>query len=274
MKLHERNLQNRAGRAMAPILSRLILACGATRSVRKLIAFLNYSLGRGAGTGWELGPEVAVALECIRSENPVVFDVGANIGDWSAHYRTQTSKGRLFMFEPQPFCQNTISEKRIPNAELIKAAVGRQRGRLTLFSSSATDGSASLHKREDSVFQDRTYQPQEVDVICLDDFIAERGIAFVDFIKFDIEGHEFEALAGLKNSLANRKINAFSFEFGGGNLNSRTCFRDFWNLLSPNFDLFIITPSGKLDPVTDYYEDFEYYRSVSNFIAKLKRTTA
>ena len=255
---------------MAPILSRLILACGGTRSVRKLIAFLNYTLGRGAGAGWELGPEVAVALQCLRSENPVVFDVGANVGDWSAHYRTRMPKGRLFMFEPQPTCQNAILAKGIPNAELIKAAVGRQRSRLALFSSSTTDGSASLHKREDSVFQDRVYTQQEVDVISLDDFISERGVAFVDFIKFDIEGHEFEALAGLNKSLAAGKINAFSFEFGGGNLNSRTCFRDFWNLLSPNFNLLIITPSGKLDEITEYYEDMEYYRGVSNFVAKLK----
>lgn len=274
MKLHERTLQNRVARSMAPALSKVIMAFGCTRFVRKLIAYLNYSLGRGAGAGWELGPEVAVALSCIRSENPVVFDVGANIGDWSAHYRTLMPKGRLFIFEPQPPCQNAIVEKRIPNAELVKAAVGRQRGRLSLFSSSATDGSASLHKREDSVFQDRTYVEQTVDVISLDDFISERGIQFVDFIKFDIEGHEFEALAGLKNSLASRRVNAFSFEFGGGNLNSRTCFRDFWNLLSPHFNLFIITPSGKLDQITDYYEDFEYYRGVSNFVAKLKNAPA
>jgi FkbM family methyltransferase len=270
MKLHERNLQNRIARAMAPNLSRLILAFGGTRFVRKLIAYLNYTLGRGAGAGWELGPEVAVALECLRNENPVVFDVGANVGDWSERYRTLMPKGRLFIFEPQPSCQNAIIEKRIPDSELIKAAVGKQRGRLTLFSSAATDGSASLHRREDSVFQDRTYTEQMVDVISLDDFISERGIEFVDFIKFDIEGHEFDALAGLKNTLSSRKVNAFSFEFGGGNLNSRTCFRDFWNLLSPNFRLFIITPSGKLDEITEYYEDLEFYRGVSNFVARLK----
>ncbi|MFN7840933.1 MAG: hypothetical protein ACK5N9_04335, partial [Pirellula sp.] len=63
---------------------------------------------------------------------------------------------------------------------------------------------------------------------------------------------------------------AFSFEFGSGNLNSRTSFRDFWNLLSADYDLNIVTPSGYLTLLPAYYEDFEFYRGVSNFIAILK----
>jgi FkbM family methyltransferase len=270
MKLHEQHFQRNMGRALAPVLSRLILACGLTGFVRKLIAFLNYTLGRGAGLGWQIDSEVAIAIDCIKNDNPVVFDVGANVGEWSHQYRARTAKGRLFMFEPQRFCQETIQQKHIPGAELIKAAVGKERGTLTLYSSSPIDGSASLHKREDSYFEDRTYSEQKVEVISLDQFIAERGITFVDFIKFDIEGHEWEALTGLKDSITNRKINAFAFEFGSANLNSRTCFRDFWNLLSPNYSIFIVTPSGKLDPIPAYYEDLEYYRGATNFVARLK----
>jgi len=270
MKLHEQHFQKRIARSLAPALSRFYLAFGLTRSVRKLIAFLNYTLGLGAGMGWQLDSEVAVALDCIQNAEPVVFDVGANVGDWSAKYRSLKTAGKLFMFEPQPFCQETILAKKIPHAELIKAAVGRERGSLTLYSSSATDGSASLHQRKDSFFEDRVYKEQTVNVIALDEFISERGIPFIDFIKFDIEGHELEAFAGLKNALANRKVNAFSFEFGGANINSRTAFRDFWNLLSPNYAIYIITPSGKLEAIPGYYEDFEYYRGATNFIAKLK----
>lgn len=270
MKLHEQHFQKRIARNLAPALSRLYLTFGLTRSVRKLIAFLNYTLGLGAGMGWQLDSEVAVALDCIQNPEPVVFDVGANVGEWSATYRARMPRGRLFIFEPQPSCQQAIIAKNIPNAELIKTAVGRERGSLTLYSSSATDGSASLHQRKDSFFEDRVYSGQTVDVISLDQFISERGIPSVDFIKFDIEGHELEALAGLKVSLANRKVKAFSFEFGGGNINSRTAFRDFWNLLSPNYSIYIITPSGKPEAIPGYYEDFEYYRGATNFIAKLK----
>ena len=39
-----------------------------------------------------------------------------------------------------------------------------------------------------------------------------------------------EALKGAANSLASGMIKALAFEFGSGNLNSRTFFRDFWDL--------------------------------------------
>jgi FkbM family methyltransferase len=273
MKLHKQPLQRNLARALVPNLSKLILAFGLTGFVRKLIAFLNYALGRGAGMGWQIDSEVAVALDCIQNDIPVVFDVGANIGEWSLKYRARMTKGRLFMFEPQRSCQDAIEQKHIPDAELIKAAVGKERGTQTLYSRSPTDATAGLHKRKDSFFKDWAYSEQSVDVISLDQFISERGIAFVDFIKFDIEGHEFEALNGLKESIANRKINAFAFEFGSANLNSRSYFLDFWNLLSPNYSIFIVTPSGKVEAIPAYYEDLEYYRGTTNFVARLKINT-
>lgn len=221
--------------------------------------------------GWALDSEVEVALGCIKRKNPVVFDVGANVGDWSQSYRSKKSDGRLFMFEPQIPCQEAIKNKHIPDSELIESAVGKEKSRLKMFSSSPTDGSASFHKREDSFFEDNTYEEYQVEVISLDDFIEAKQIEFVDYIKFDIEGHELEALLGLSKALSKKAIGAFSFEFGSGNLNSRTCFRDFWNLLSSDFDIFIITPSGRLDGITEYYEDMEFYRGVSNFVALLKK---
>jgi len=270
MKLHQQYFQKKIAQAVAPLLSRVILLIGITDLIRKLIAYLNYILGMGAGTGHAIEVEVSVAIKCIKRENPVVLDVGANVGSWSQLYRKYNTNGILYMFEPQISCQQSILNKNIPNAQLIRAAVGSEKKKLKLFASSLADGSASLHKRKDSFFEDRSYSEQIVDVVSLDQFIDEQKIEFVDFIKLDIEGHEFEALRGLEKSISALKIGAFSFEFGSGNLNSRTCFRDFWETLNKSHDLFIITPSGKLNRICGYYEDLEYYRGVSNFVALQK----
>lgn len=270
MQAYQKTFQKNLAQAAAPIISRAILFVGATEFVRKIIALLNYFIGRGAGMGWALDSEVAVALHCIKRKSPVVFDVGANVGEWSQKYRELQPNGSLYMFDPQVACQKAIIDKHIPNAELVKAAVGREKGKLSFYSSHPTDATASFHERKDSFFQGIEYVANEVDVVQLDQFISERNIDFIDYIKFDIEGHELEALAGLKSALNTGKIGAFSFEFGSGNINSRTCFRDFWELLNPSYRIFIITPSGDLVGIDDYYEDLEFYRGVSNFVAQLK----
>ena len=270
MQTNKKEFQKNIAQATAPVISRVILFIGATGFVRRIIALLNYFIGRGSGMGWGLDSEVIVALRCIKRNSPVVFDVGANVGEWSQKYRELQPNGSLYMFEPQVACQDAILDKQIPNAELVKAAVGREKGKLKFYSSHPTDATASFHERKDSFFQGIKYAANEVDVVQLDQFISERNIDFVDYIKFDIEGHELEALAGLKSALNTGKIGAFSFEFGSGNINSRTCFRDFWELLSPNYHIFIITPSGELVAINEYYEDLEFYRGVSNFVAQLK----
>lgn len=221
--------------------------------------------------GWAIESEVTVAVSCIDSSEPIVFDVGGNVGDWSQEYRRQVSGGKLYIFEPQATCQTEIRNKKIPNSELVCSAVGKENSELTLFSSHENDGSASLHERGESFFEVNKYIGTVVQVLSLDDFAAENQIDSIDYIKFDIEGHELFALEGLKSLLSAGKVKAFSFEFGFGNLNSRTNFRDFWDLLNANYVISIITPSGKLEVISSYYEDIEFYRGVSNFVARLKK---
>lgn len=270
MKLNKFGWQRDIGQNLAPYLSKLIHLTGLTQPLRMGIAYLNYLIGRGAGTSLHMDSEVEAALSCIFRGNPVVFDVGANIGKWSTNFRSQNPGCRLYLFEPQTACQEKIRILNLANAQLICSAVGNETGNRVLYSSSEFDGSASLSERQDSFFQDTQYKTFKVNVIKLDDFIRNEAINFVDFIKFDIEGHELDALAGLRETINRKAVGAFSFEFGSGNLNSKSCFRDFWKLISPLYDISIITPGGGQFPIQSYYEDLEYYRGVSNFVAVLK----
>jgi FkbM family methyltransferase len=179
-------------------------------------------------------------------------------------------RARVFVFEPAPSCQEHIRSLKLPNALLIPNAVGERPGKAQLHFSSALDGSASLHARGDSYFRGLDYKSIEVEVVTLDQVMEQHGIEFVDFVKMDIEGHELSALQGAAQALKAGRIGALSFEFGSGNINSRTFFRDFWNLLTAyNFKLWRVTPGGQLLLLEDYYEDCEYFRGVSNYVARL-----
>lgn len=271
MNLHRSPLAG-IGKFAAPALSQVIRLPGMLRATRGLCAYLNYLLGRGCGAGWDLAPEVRVASSLIFRENAVVLDVGANIGDWSRLLRALRPDAFIYQFEPQPACCAAIKALGLPRTELITSAVGATRSTATFYSAQAQDETASLHRRKDTFVANSTYQEYTVNVIALDDFASERQIEYVDFLKFDIEGHELFALKGCMKLLAANRIGCIAFEFGSGNINSRTFFRDFWDLFqSHSFELFRILPSGHLLPCKSYYEDEEFFRGVSNYVAISQR---
>lgn len=270
MNINQPTIVNRTAKRLAPLLSKLLMGNKRLLLTRKAIAYANILIGKGAGTGWDLGSEIKAAQRVILREQPVIFDVGGNIGDWSRWLRQKVPGGHIYIFEPQPGCQEKIREDAIANTTLIPAAAGEENTETELYSAPITDGTASLHRRKDSYFKNIDYRTLKVRVIRLDDFIAEHNFAFVDFVKMDIEGHELFALKGMATALAAAKIGALSFEFGSSNLNLRTQFGDFWELLTAKYSLYRITPAGRLILVSAYYEDMEFYRGATNYLAVLK----
>ena len=273
MQLHKPSLGNRLGKAAAKPLSRLACSALLYKPARMVDAYLNFLLGKGSGTGWNLDAEVTAALQHVSRPNPVLFDVGANVGSWTESMLQRLPGARVFLFDPSPGCQAIIRDKRLPGSTLFPCAIGEHAGQASFHFSSTTDGSASLHKRQDTPFQELKYQSVTVPVRTLDEVIQSNQIDFVDFMKMDIEGHELYALRGAQQALAAGKIGAFSFEFGCGNVNSRTFFRDFWDIATnARLTLWRVTPSGKQIKVVEYYEDEEYFRGATNYIATSKHS--
>ncbi|WP_407885207.1 FkbM family methyltransferase [Scytonema sp. NUACC26] len=256
---------------MAKPMSQLILSDSLKTKIRMAEAYIAFLQGKGAGTGWNILEEVKAAKNFIYRDRPIVFDVGANMGVWSKHLLQLLPTSKVYLFEPSNACQKEIYQLNLPNTVLIPLAIGKEQSKGILYSSCPTSGIASLYKRRDSYFQQEEFSEFEVCITTIDDVVREYSIEFVDFMKMDIEGNEFDALEGAFQSLCHRRIGAFSFEFGSGNINSRTFFHDFWDLLNQNdYRIYRITPAGKLLEIDEYYEDLEYFRGVSNYVATLK----
>ena len=145
MDYHKPSLANRLAKRIAPLLSRFAGSSLLRRPVRALDAYLNFLLGKGSGAGWNLSEEVRVACEKVHRPAPVIFDAGANVGDWSAATLQRMPKARLFMFEPSPGCQERIKKLNLPGAQLLPCAVGESNGKATLHTSWELDATASLH---------------------------------------------------------------------------------------------------------------------------------
>ncbi len=263
-------IRNRIAVAMAPILTR-------GSGPRLLSAFENnlaFLQGKGSGDGWDMRAEIAVAVPHVKGRDPIVFDVGANMGEWSAGLfkALRGRECRFFLFEPSSACVTRLHALGLPRAIFVQAAVSDRDGEADFYFYRSAHTLSSLYWRRDSLVNEihgtSPVEATRVTVVTIDGIMRQYGIPYVDFMKIDTEGNDLAVLRGASEALRGGRINAFSFEFGASNVNSRTFFRDFWDLLHPlGFDIKRICPGGTLLPINEYDERLEYFRRATNYVA-------
>jgi FkbM family methyltransferase len=133
----------------------------------------------------------------LPTEGDVVFDVGAGIGtELYALAELVGPRGRVYAFEPHPKTFRVLERACRANGwehvEPIQAAVAEASGTVTI-----TDD--RFHETNDIL---RHAAGPPVPCYALDDFVAERGIERIDFIKMNIEGAERLAIRRMANVAA------------------------------------------------------------------------
>jgi FkbM family methyltransferase len=132
----------------------------------------------------------------LPSQGDVIIDAGAWTGDTALSFSRQLNdQCRIYSFEPGLSSFREL-QKNVDDAGLQRVitpiALGLWRDHRTLnFNASAEN---SMHFRVDETGENR------IRVTSLDKFVSENDIR-PDLIKMDIEGAEFEALKGARNTL-------------------------------------------------------------------------
>lgn len=203
----------------------------------------------------------------------VVFDVGANVGQYSAAL-VQLWQGLNYVdycFEPSPSIFQTLQDKvgHIEWLKPINLGLSDKNGTADLYMNKQYSVFSSLHNRKLDYIDAKLDTQEQVQLITLDEFCRQNNITHIDFLKLDIEGHELAALHGAEQMLKQKAIRYIQFEFGGGNIDSRTFFQDFYYLLKDNYNIYRIIKNG-LVPVTRYSEMMEIFLTI-NYLAELKQ---
>jgi FkbM family methyltransferase len=201
---------------------------------------------------------------------PTIFDVGANVGNFTALLLEAFPQGTIHAFEPHPATFAKLSARQFPASRVRRhnVAVGAESGSAILFDRADADtvGSshASLYESVITGMHGRGAVPLSVNVTTLDALAEQERIAQIDFLKIDTEGHELAVLQGARGLLARRLIRCVQFEFNEMNVASRAYLNDFRQIL-PDYDFFRLLPKGLL-PLGAAHIDTELF-AFQNIVA-------
>lgn len=191
----------------------------------------------------------------------VLFDVGANEGLYTlALLRHSGPDVRIFAFEPSSRAFEVLNDSvpSAPNVKLERIGFGESAGTADLFTERFGSAIASVYPTmflEDGVVERRL--TERIAIMRIDEYCRANGIGRINLLKIDVEAHELSVLKGCGDLLGNDCIDVIQFELGS-NLDSRTFFKDFFDLLTPKFTLFRMVADG-LVPLNDYKRIYELF---------------
>lgn len=181
---------------------------------------------------------------------PMVFDVGANRGDWTSLVRRAAPSAVIHAFEPNPHNADHLRSSQ-PGVFVSQVAVTSAPGQLEMYDyAEAVDRPGSGHATALPGVIEGIHGGRAVTTLVaattLDAYCTERGITQLDFLKIDVEGLEYDVLLGATQLLADAAISVIQFEFNEMNLVSHRTLRDFEQLLGTRYTLARLLPSGHL----------------------------
>jgi len=199
------------------------------------------------------------------SESFILFDIGANIGNYSLLVANLFPSSTIYSFEPSKATFDLLEDNTKLNLQIncVQIAFGENTKQADLYSDQTGSGLASLFNRDLSEFGIKFSKCEVVEVQRLDDWVVNNNVT-PDYIKIDVEGSELSVLKGGLNTLLN--VKAVQFEFGGTAIDAKTYFKDYWNFFTQlNFSLYRYTPIGllKIENYSEKEELFEFMNYVA-----------
>ena len=214
--------------------------------------------------------EVEVVKKLI-PENAVVFDVGANVGEWSRYVLDNKPTVQLYAFEPIPTVYDKLRNNLLKTS-CHNLAISDKNGSQPFFHYNSTSTSSELSGLYHRPLVDQMLGAVPIAITVqtktLDTFCSEKEIHRIDFLKIDTEGAELSVLKGASNLLHNHLVTMIQFEYGGTYTDSNTTLKQVYDLLRGyGYTIYRIIPSGFVW-VTTWDDSLENY-SYSNWLATI-----
>jgi FkbM family methyltransferase len=181
-------------------------------------------------------------LDVLGRDLGVVFDVGANVGDWTQRALAAGAQ-HVHAFEISPATAAGLTQRYAGDARVRVNAVGL----------SSEPGTLTIHHYPDhpalTTITDYPHDAEstaiEAPVSTGDAYMAEAGVERIDFLKLDVEGAEPGVIAGFAKAFGNNAIGAVQYEYGRVCILTKYLLRDFYEQMTAyGFEVGRIEPNG------------------------------
>jgi FkbM family methyltransferase len=148
----------------------------------------------------------------LNRDDPVIIDVGANVGDTVTWFLEAFPKARIWAVEPHPDTFGRL-QRRLAGMSQVRAkslALSSRSGSATMYSytNSAINALSPVTTGALQLMEGQIVATQEVvtPVQTLPEFIAQEQLDRIDILKLDTQGHEEEILGAALTELSSGKI--------------------------------------------------------------------
>jgi len=201
-----------------------------------------------------------LVLKKYLCENEVIFDVGANVGDWTKTVLDIIPNAKVHCFEPGRSTYSKL-EQNIDSKNVVFNNFGlgsaNEEKAFYIFDNDSTVN--SLYLRDELVNKNKVVT-EKVAIKKLDDYCSDNKIQKIDFLKIDVEGNEMEVLKGAKRMLEENNIKIIQLEYGGTYIDAGILLKDLFDFFKDfSFSFYKILFNG-IQPVcyTKDLENFQY----------------
>lgn len=160
-----------------------------------------------------------ITRRLIQAPAPLIFDVGAHVGETAARYRALFPGATIHCFEPSPRSFETLSAAVRADARIVPhaAAVADATGEAKLHLNRAPQTSSLLDSdsRGADYWGANLFDTEDVATVrtlALDDFCRDQRIEHVDVLKIDVQGAEYAVLAGANGLLTSQAVDLIYME--------------------------------------------------------------
>jgi FkbM family methyltransferase len=215
--------------------------------------------------------EFNIAQKFIK-RGDVVFDIGANHGNWTKMVLTLAPLRVIYCFEPiKELCQYISTQFHYrTDLKIVCGVVADQLGETDFYiyknNPQIAEMSNMFGRPEIEIKMGLNIEKTKARTITIDHLSNIEKLEKINYLKIDTEGAELLVLKGAKAMLERNAIEMIQFEYGGCFKDSKATLREIFQLLgSHNFTIFRILPNGLMHfPV--FLDEMENYLH-SNYLA-------